>query len=130
MSRFFLRVRLFLLSAIIGAALLAASPVTNPWLSLAQAQYVVAAEFREALSPHGRWVTHSQWGEVWLPDPVPADWRPYTRGRWVYTNEWGWYWQEADEEAAWGWVANHYGRWLHDPYLGWLWVPGEEWGPA
>ena len=96
----------------------------------AQAQYVVDAEFRIALSPYGRWQRHERWGEVWLPDPVPADWRPYTSGRWIYTDDWGWYWEAADEEAAWGWVAYHYGRWVLDRELGWIWVPGEEWAPA
>ena len=96
----------------------------------AQAQYVVAAEFREALSPYGRWQNHSRWGEVWLPDQVSGDWRPYSHGHWVYTDEWGWYWDVASEEADWGWVTYHYGRWVYDGDLGWMWVPGEEWAPA
>lgn len=131
MTRFLLRIRQFLLSVALGAAVVSTISIAGLWpQSAAQAQYVVAAEFRIALSPHGRWLHHSSWGEVWTPDPVPSDWRPYTRGRWLYTEEWGWYWQTADEEAAWGWVTNHYGRWVHDHDLGWLWVPGEDWGPA
>lgn len=120
-----------LASVAIGAAVLTLTPLLGIWPAApAQAQYVIDAEFRTALSPYGRWHHHSRWGEVWLPDPVPADWRPYTRGRWIYTDDWGWYWESGDEEAAWGWVTNHYGRWVNDRELGWLWVPGEDWGPA
>ncbi|HET7681647.1 MAG TPA: DUF6600 domain-containing protein [Xanthobacteraceae bacterium] len=120
-----------LASVAIGAAVLTVTPMLGVWpVAPARAQYVVDAEFRTALSPYGRWQHHGRWGEVWLPEPIAADWRPYTRGRWVYTDDWGWYWEAADEEAAWGWVAYHYGRWVHDRELGWIWVPGEDWGPA
>src|SRR6187200_1725096 len=120
-----------LASVAIGATLVAVTPMFGAWpQTTAQAQYVVAAEFREALSPYGRWANHSRWGEVWIVDRVPADWRPYTHGRWVYTDEWGWYWDVAAEEADWGWVTYHYGRWVYDGELGWMWVPGEDWGPA
>ena len=121
----------FLASVALGAVVLTITPMLGVELvTPAQAQYVVDAEFRIALSPYGRWQRHARWGEVWLPDPVPADWRPYTRGRWIYTDDWGWYWEAADEEAAWGWVAYHYGRWVNDHDLGWIWIPGDEWGPA
>jgi hypothetical protein len=125
------RTTMLLASVAIGVGVVILTPMLGAWpQSTAQAQYIVAAEFRDALSPYGRWQHHSRWGEVWIADPVPADWRPYTRGRWLYTEEWGWYWETADEEANWGWVTNHYGRWVHDGDLGWLWVPGEDWGPA
>lgn len=120
-----------LASVAIGATLVAVTPMLGAWpQTTAQAQYVVAAEFREALSPYGRWQNHSRWGEVWIADHVASDWRPYTRGRWIYTDEWGWYWDVASEEADWGWVTYHYGRWVYDGELGWMWVPGEDWGPA
>jgi hypothetical protein len=120
-----------LASAAIGATLVTFTPMLGAWpQTTAQAQYVVAAEFREALSPYGRWQHHSRWGEVWSVDHVPADWRPYAHGRWVYTDDWGWYWDVGSEEADWGWVTYHYGRWVHDGDLGWIWVPGEDWGPA
>ena len=121
----------FLASVIVGATILTLTPMLGGRAATpAHAQYIVDAEFRTALSPYGRWVNHSQWGEVWIPDPVLPDWRPYTRGRWIYTDDWGWYWEAADEEAAWGWVAYHYGRWALDPDLGWIWIPGQEWAPA
>jgi hypothetical protein len=121
----------FLASVAIGAALVTLTPMLGAWpQTTAQAQYVVAAEFREALSPYGRWQHHSRWGEVWSVDHVASDWRPYTRGRWIYTDDWGWYWDVGSEEADWGWVTYHYGRWVYDGELGWIWVPGEDWGPA
>jgi hypothetical protein len=92
----------------------------------AQSQQALPSDFRVALEPYGKWVSHARWGEVWIPT-VPADWQPYTRGRWAYTEEWGWYWV-ADEE--WGWIPYHYGRWVLDREIGWAWVPGREWGPA
>ena len=69
------------------------------------------------------------YGEVWAPDGVPRDWRPYEYGHWVYTDDWGWYWVSDDVEDDWGWVVYHYGRWIHDRGA-WFWVPGDEWAPA
>ena len=92
----------------------------------AQSQQALPADFRVALEPYGKWLSHARWGEVWVPS-VPADWQPYSQGHWAYTEEWGWYWV-ADEE--WGWIPYHYGRWIFDRELGWAWVPGREWAPA
>jgi Family of unknown function (DUF6600)/Sigma-70 region 2 len=90
----------------------------------------LSGEFRTALQPRGQWRTNSRWGEVWIPNNRPRDWRPYTVGRWTYTNDWGWYWISDDDEADWGWVTYHYGRWAYDDDFGWCWVPGYDWGPA
>jgi len=86
-----------------------------------------SADFHRALDPYGRWTTHARWGEVWVPQRLPDNWRPYKRGKWLYTDEWGWYWA-ADEE--WGWIPYHYGRWVFDAELGWVWMPGDVWSPA
>ena len=96
----------------------------------AQQRVEVRQEFRVALEPHGRFERHERFGEVWRPNRISRDWRPYTVGRWVYTDDWGWYWNSDQTEADWGWVAFHYGRWVDDRQMGWVWVPGEEWGPA
>jgi hypothetical protein len=94
----------------------------------AQAQGIsLSVQFRSALEPHGRWVKHQRWGEVWTPARRDRDWRPYAAGRWVFTDEWGWYWV-SDEDF--GWVTYHYGRWVPDREFGWIWIPGNEWGPA
>lgn len=111
-------------------AALVALPAAVATPVAAQERVEVSVEFRDALTPHGKWQRHSRWGEVWVPANVGRDWRPYTRGRWVYTDDYGWYWTAADEEAAWGLVTYHYGRWIDDGDTGWVWVPGREWGPA
>ena len=131
-TRWILRSSIGLLS---GAAIGALTALTAATTSVLTAQPAfaqpqpddVSLEFRDALEPYGQWVEHRRWGEVWIPEDVPPDWRPYKFGQWVYTDEWGWYWV-ADEE--WGWIPYHYGRWVLDRQVGWLWVPGQEWGPA
>jgi hypothetical protein len=116
--------------AVLASALCIAAPMVAVTSAPTQAQQVsVSAEFRTALEPHGRWERHSRWGEVWVPEKVRRDWRPYTVGRWVYSDEWGWYWDSDREEADWGWVTFHYGRWVADRN-GWAWVPGDQWGPG
>jgi hypothetical protein len=116
--------------AVLASALCIAAPMVAVTSAPTQAQQVsVSAEFRTALEPHGRWERHSRWGEVWVPEKIRRDWRPYTVGRWVYSDEWGWYWDSDREEADWGWVTFHYGRWVADRN-GWAWVPGDQWGPG
>jgi uncharacterized protein DUF6600 len=75
----------------------------------------VSVEFRTALEPYGTF-------EVWVPNDVPRDWRPYTVGRWIYSDDYGWYWASAQSEAPWGWIVFHYGRWVFIDDLGWVWV--------
>jgi hypothetical protein len=122
------------LGACVGATLVAAffvtaAPVVPGAVAPAQAQAVVA-EFHEALAPYGRWESASRWGEVWIPNQVDRDWRPYTVGHWVYTDDWGWYWAADTAEEDWGWIVYHYGRWLYSRDVGWFWIPGNEWSPA
>ncbi|HEV2302991.1 MAG TPA: DUF6600 domain-containing protein [Stellaceae bacterium] len=73
-----------------------------------------------ALDAYGRWATSPDYGEVWYPNDVPADWAPYRFGEWVWIAPWGWTWIDA---APWGFAPFHYGRWA---YIGgrWGWVPG------
>jgi hypothetical protein len=72
------------------------------------------------LDDYGDWSSDSDYGEVWYPRSVAADWVPYHVGHWVYIAPWGWTW--VDEEP-WGFAPFHYGRWV---MLGarWGWVPG------
>ncbi|HZS63711.1 MAG TPA: DUF6600 domain-containing protein [Xanthobacteraceae bacterium] len=117
-------------SVALGGLALAVTPLCGMPQTAALAQVSISVEFRDALSPYGRWVRHPRWGEVWVVGGRPRDWRPYTHGHWVYTDDWGWYWVSDPDEDDWGWVAYHYGRWVPDREFGWVWVPGEEWGPA
>jgi len=74
----------------------------------------------EDLDRYGRWTTHPEYGPLWMPLEVGADWAPYRYGRWAWVRPWGWTWID---EAPWGFAPFHYGRWLL--WQGrWGWVPG------
>jgi hypothetical protein len=95
-------------------------------VSVAPGSGATLDDFRQGLAPHGEWINVPQYGQVWRPHGVGADWRPYTRGRWEWTDE-GWLWVS---EEPFGWATYHYGRWALDPGFGWFWVPGYRWAPA
>ncbi|MFM6925010.1 MAG: DUF6600 domain-containing protein, partial [Ferruginibacter sp.] len=81
--------------------------------------------FQQELSPYGRWMNDSRYGQVWIYND--AGFKPYyTDGHWEYTN-YGWSWIS---DYDWGWAPFHYGRWEYDPYYGWMWIPGYEWASA
>lgn len=72
------------------------------------------------LDAYGSWSDNAEYGAVWFPRAVAADWAPYRNGRWLWVEPWGWTWV-GDE--AWGFAPFHYGRWVL--YGGaWGWVPG------
>ena len=74
----------------------------------------------EELDRHGRWEQHPEYGALWQPLVVQADWAPYRHGRWAWVRPWGWTWID---EAPWGFAPFHYGRWVN--WRGrWGWVPG------
>ncbi len=116
-----------LASVAIGIGALSAS-IASGALTPAAAQ--ISEDAQIALEQYGTWRQNARFGDVWVPNGVPADWRPYEYGHWVYTDEWGWYWVSDDVEANWGWVVFHYGRWVFERGAGWFWVPGDEWAPA
>jgi len=72
------------------------------------------------LDTYGHWRPVSEYGQVWVPNNVAADWAPYHDGHWAFIAPWGWTW--VDDEP-WGFAPFHYGRWAFiDGY--WGWVPG------
>ena len=73
------------------------------------------------LDQYGNWTNAADYGPVWYPAAVPADWAPYRFGRWAWVEPWGWTW--VDNEP-WGFAPFHYGRWA---LVGsrWGWIPGE-----
>jgi hypothetical protein len=88
---------------------------------------VTFQHFYDELYPYGEWLNVPQYGYVWRPYNVDANWQPYlTNGRWAYTR-YGWTWVS---NYVWGWAPFHYGRWQLDQFYGWFWVPGDVWGPA
>ena len=83
------------------------------------------------LDTYGDWQPATEYGAVWFPRQVPADWEPYHYGHWINRDPWGWVWVE---DEPWGYAPFHYGRWV--VYGGrWGWVPGPVnvrpvWSPA
>jgi hypothetical protein len=71
------------------------------------------------LDEYGRWQRHPQYGWVWAPASVEAEWAPYRAGHWVWQDPWGWTWVAAER---WGWAPYHYGRWVRWSSR-WWWVP-------
>jgi len=74
----------------------------------------------EDLDEYGSWRPAEGYGNVWIPNRVPAGWTPYRDGHWSWVAPWGWTWVD---DAPWGFAVSHYGRWAN---LGgtWGWVPG------
>jgi hypothetical protein len=78
------------------------------------------------LDDHGDWSEEPEYGHVWYPRDVPADWAPYSAGYWNWVGPWGWTWVDYE---PWGFAPFHYGRWNY--YGGrWGWAPGPFYGPA
>ncbi len=72
------------------------------------------------LDQYGQWRDVPDYGNVWTPSHVAADWAPYRDGRWAWVEPWGWTWIDA---APWGYAPFHYGRWVYiNSY--WAWAPG------
>jgi hypothetical protein len=90
--------------------------------NIASTQYVPADLVGvEDLDQYGTWTATSDYGPVWQPSGVAADWAPYSNGRWAWVEPWGWTWID---NAPWGFAPFHYGRWTHLGN-GWGWVPGK-----
>ena len=75
----------------------------------------------EDLDRNGRWERHAEYGAIWYPQVVRADWAPYRNGRWAWVRPWGWTWVD---EAPWGFAPFHYGRWVSVSGR-WGWCPGD-----
>jgi hypothetical protein len=85
----------------------------------------------EDLDNYGNWIDDREYGNVWFPRAVPADWAPYRDGRWVWISPWGWTWVD---NSPWGYAPFHYGRWVVVSGR-WCWTPGRVvgrpvWSPA
>ena len=81
--------------------------------------------YSDDLDSHGSWVDSGEYGWVWRPGGVAADWRPYYDGRWAaYPG--GMTWISYD---PWAYVTYHHGRWAWDAG-GWCWIPGVYYSPA
>jgi hypothetical protein len=74
----------------------------------------------EDLDDNGDWRDDSNYGHVWFPSHVEADWAPYHNGHWAWVAPWGWTWVD---DAPWGYAPFHYGRWVSVSGR-WGWVAG------
>jgi hypothetical protein len=72
------------------------------------------------LDANGVWRVDANYGNVWVPTRVGADWAPYRDGHWAWVDPWGWTWVD---DAPWGFAVSHYGRWTNMQGT-WGWVPG------
>jgi hypothetical protein len=74
----------------------------------------------QELDQNGDWAADPQYGNVWFPRGIVANWAPYRYGQWRWVSPWGWTWVD---DAPWGFAPFHYGRWTQ---IGprWAWVPG------
>jgi hypothetical protein len=75
---------------------------------------------------NGSWQYDAQYGNVWYPTTVTADWRPYSDGYWSAYPVYGWTWIGAEH---WAWPTHHYGRWGYSRSR-WFWIPGHSYGSA
>jgi hypothetical protein len=81
--------------------------------------------YSDDLDRNGSWVYSDEYGWVWKPGGVAADWRPYYQGRWAaYPG--GMTWISYD---PWAYVTYHHGRWAWSAG-GWCWIPGLYYSPA
>ena len=72
------------------------------------------------LDAWGDWDDDPEYGAIWMPRYVDADWAPFRFGYWSYIGPWGWTWID---DAPWGFAPCHYGRWIRARH-GWAWAPG------
>ncbi len=85
------------------------------------------ADFESELDDYGDWANSPEFGNIWIPRGMGADWRPYSMGRWMWLPMAGWTWVPYE---PWGWGPFHYGRWQWAMNWGWYWIPMNIWGPA
>lgn len=85
----------------------------------------------EELDRYGSWTDSPEYGPLWAPRVVAADWAPYRDGQWIWMVSFGWTWVDS---APWGYAPSHYGRWVMVNRR-WCWAPGRyvgrpAWAPA
>jgi hypothetical protein len=85
-----------------------------------RADYAPGLTGAEDLERFGEFADTSDYGQVWFPRDVPADWAPYRYGHWAYVSPWGWTWID---DQPWGFAPFHYGRWARIDDR-WGWIPG------
>lgn len=113
--------------AFVPSASAAFAQTPAPAAAPAQPATTISAEFRQVLEKSGTFIKHERYGEVWKPNVVDQNWKPYPECLWTYKKDTGWY---LDDPSDWGQIVHHYGRWTMDNDQGWLWVAGSEFSPG
>jgi hypothetical protein len=72
------------------------------------------------LDANGNWYPVADYGNVWVPNGVDADWDPFGYGYWGDYSGYGAVWVSG---YPWGWLPYHCGAWNYFQF-GWGWVPG------
>ena len=99
------------------------------WCQVRDRRYETSASARyvsrdvigyQDLDQYGSWRSVPQYGNVWTPTRVAANWAPYRDGHWSWIEPWGWTWVD---DLPWGFAVSHYGRWINDGGR-WGWIPG------
>jgi hypothetical protein len=85
-----------------------------------QADYSPGLTGYDELAANGDFSDDPDYGRVWYPNAVPADWAPYRYGHWAYVAPWGYTWID---DQPWGFAPFHYGRWVQVEGR-WGWVAG------
>ncbi|HEU0175294.1 MAG TPA: DUF6600 domain-containing protein, partial [Blastocatellia bacterium] len=78
------------------------------------------------LDNYGEWIDTEDYGRMWCPRGVAADWAPYRDGYWRWFSSYGWTWVSYE---PWGWAPYHYGRWAYVRER-WCWAPFVNTGPG
>lgn len=99
---------------------------TNPRSASAQYLPPELRPYGPDLDQNGAWQSDPQYGSVWYPTTVTADWRPYYDGYWYSAPSYGWTWIG---DGRWTWPTHHYGRWGYARNR-WFWIPGRTYAAA
>lgn len=72
------------------------------------------------LNYYGQYTEDPEYGSVWQPNGVGADWDPFSNGYYADCGI-GPTWVSS---YPWGWMPYRYGRWVFINARGWFWQPG------
>jgi hypothetical protein len=72
------------------------------------------------LNYYGQYTDDPEYGSVWQPNGVGADWDPFSNGYYADSGI-GPTWVSS---YPWGWMPYRYGRWVFINARGWFWQPG------
>ncbi len=69
------------------------------------------------LDEFGEWHEEPDYGSVWVPTAVAAEWAPYTTGRWIDRGSYGWTWVDEQPWAPMIWRRASPRAWAPGPVV-------------